>query len=630
MTNYKNIFGKPVKFLSADPDNAEAEGQIWYNSTAGAFKNILISEAWSSGSVMVRGSDSAQLNLGTGIQTAALVAGGYSPYSNLTEEYNGSGWSSGGNLSTARITSGFGTQTAGVAVGGLLSGNTTTNATEEYDGSSWTAGGNLNTARSYSGGSGTLTAGLSFGGLFSGPGSAPFSTSNATETYNGTAFTSVNNMNVYGRHMGSSGRGPQTATLAFGGGGGPTAPIPADTPMATTESWDGTNWTTVNSMNTARRAFGSAGIQTSALAFGGSTPPNTNATESWDGTNWTTSPATLANARSTPQSIGTSSSALYAGGAAPLFPGGLVEEYNRSINVITAGAWASGGNMNTGRGTAGDCGTYLAGLVFGGNPGAPPYQVSLTEEYNGTSWSESGDIAHDSSDVSGAGTQTAALAFGLSAAPNTITQHYDGSTWTTVPATLPTSQQGARGIGTQTAAISVGNGTPGTGSFEYDGSTWTAGGTTNNSRSSQKPGGWGIQTAAVIASGYSSPPATIISNTETYDGTTWTETGHSVVTAVKRTAATTAGTSSDGMLNGGGDNAGTNDSITTTQGYNGTSWFTQPSLATPRLNLMGFGTSANAVAAGGDTYPAGPVGRNVTEEFTGETSALNVKTLTTS
>jgi hypothetical protein len=34
MTNYKNIFGKPVKFLSTDPDNAEAEGQIWYNSTS--------------------------------------------------------------------------------------------------------------------------------------------------------------------------------------------------------------------------------------------------------------------------------------------------------------------------------------------------------------------------------------------------------------------------------------------------------------------------------------------------------------------------------------------------------------------------------------------------------------------
>jgi hypothetical protein len=36
--------------------------------------------------------------------------------------------------------------------------------TEEYDGSSWTAGGGLNTARGDLGGAGTLTAGLAFGG----------------------------------------------------------------------------------------------------------------------------------------------------------------------------------------------------------------------------------------------------------------------------------------------------------------------------------------------------------------------------------------------------------------------------------------------------------------------------------
>jgi hypothetical protein len=36
-----------------------------------------------------------------------------------------------------------------------------TNATEEYDGSSWTAGGNLNTARYVLAGTGTQTAGFS-------------------------------------------------------------------------------------------------------------------------------------------------------------------------------------------------------------------------------------------------------------------------------------------------------------------------------------------------------------------------------------------------------------------------------------------------------------------------------------
>jgi hypothetical protein len=36
------------------------------------------------------------------------------------------------------------------------------NATEEYDGSTWTSGGNLNTARNFLAGAGTQTAALGF------------------------------------------------------------------------------------------------------------------------------------------------------------------------------------------------------------------------------------------------------------------------------------------------------------------------------------------------------------------------------------------------------------------------------------------------------------------------------------
>ena len=296
-----------------------------------------------------------------------------------------------------------------------------------------------------------------------------------------------------------------------------------------------------------------------------------------------------------------------------------------TVNTVTAGAWASGGNMNTGRGTGGDCGIYNAGLVFGGNPYGAPYTSDTTEEYDGTSWTESGDLAHATSDASGAGTQTAALCFGLSSSPNLITQTYDGSSWTTVPASLPTAQNKGRGIGTQTAALICGVGTE---SFEYDGSSWTASGDLNNNRSSQKPGGWGLQTAAVLAGGYFSPPATIISNTETYNGTSWTETGHSLLTALKRTAATTAAPSSNGLIFSGPVSAGSNTSAGITQGYDGTAWFTQPSLATARTNAQGFGTATNAVAAGGHGFPGGQL--NATEEFTGETTAVNLKTVTDS
>jgi hypothetical protein len=49
------------------------------------------------------------------------------------------------NLSNAReYLAGCGTQTAGLAFGGNLP---VSNATEEYNGSTWTAGGTLNSAR---------------------------------------------------------------------------------------------------------------------------------------------------------------------------------------------------------------------------------------------------------------------------------------------------------------------------------------------------------------------------------------------------------------------------------------------------------------------------------------------------
>jgi hypothetical protein len=46
------------------------------------------------------------------------------------------------------------------------------NVTEEYNGTSWSAGGNLNTARYLLGGAGLQTAALAFGGSNPGPNSS--------------------------------------------------------------------------------------------------------------------------------------------------------------------------------------------------------------------------------------------------------------------------------------------------------------------------------------------------------------------------------------------------------------------------------------------------------------------------
>ena len=54
----------------------------------------------------------------------------------------------------------------------------------------------------------------------------------------------------------------QTAGLAFGGDTDPGR-------KAETEQWNGTNWTEVNDLNTARYLLGGAGVANTSLCFGG-------------------------------------------------------------------------------------------------------------------------------------------------------------------------------------------------------------------------------------------------------------------------------------------------------------------------------------------------------------------------
>ena len=134
----------------------------------------------------------------------------------------------------------------------------------------WSTGGSLNTARKLpsASASGTQTASLAFGG------EVPPVTG-ATESYNGSSWTELNDLNT-ARYFGA-GAGTQTAALMIGG------EPPA---LALTESWNGTSWTEVGDLNTARGRFAANGTQTSALAYGGWSP-NLAVTESWNGSSWT-------------------------------------------------------------------------------------------------------------------------------------------------------------------------------------------------------------------------------------------------------------------------------------------------------------------------------------------------------
>ena len=57
--------------------------------------------------------------------------------------------------------------------------------------------------------------------------------------------------------------------------------------MDVTELWNGSTWTEVNNLTTARSFGGGSGITTAAIYFGGTTGTNTDKTEKYDGTSWT-------------------------------------------------------------------------------------------------------------------------------------------------------------------------------------------------------------------------------------------------------------------------------------------------------------------------------------------------------
>jgi len=232
---------------------------------------------------------------------------------------------------------------------------------------SWATGGALNSARSNSGGAGTQTSALSFGGT-------PNPLQATTESYNGTSWTELNDLNLGRNNLAGAGAS-NTSALAVGGDvpSGPTIGT------AVTESWNGTNWTEVNDLNAGRGRFTSAGTATAALVTGG-TPPNegTDATELWNGTNWT-EVNDLGTARTYVVLSGISTSAIVGGGLSP--PGSQKLE-SESWNGTN---WTEVSDLNTGKGSGG---------AFGeDNSNAVSVAGATAELWNGSNWTETTDLS---------------------------------------------------------------------------------------------------------------------------------------------------------------------------------------------------------------------------------------------
>ena len=272
---------------------------------------------------------------------------------------------------------------------------------------------------------------------------------------------------------------------------------------------------------------------------------------------------------------------------------------------LGAGAWASGGNINTGRAYGGAAGSDTeAAMYFGGYTTSPATNYALAEQYDGTSWTEVGDLNQTRNAVTGFGILTAAVAVGGDSFPPSpatnyaLVEEWDGSSWTEVT-NVPTATAYADSAGTLTAGLLMGGGTPGSPAdkcaetFEYDGTNWTAGGDMNEERQYARVS-CGTQTAALIAGG--TPP--FMNQTETYNGSAWTETGDLNSPGAQGSGG---GTSTSAVTSGNQSPA-----KTACESWDGTSWTEVAERATDNYALGGVGSSnANAITfAGYDSSPA--------------------------
>jgi len=280
----------------------------------------------------------------------------------------------------------------------------------------WASGTALNTARRSAGSAAaTNTAAICAGGHTT-------TQIDSTESYNGTTWTEVNNLTT--ARSDNATIGSQTNALTIGG-----YRAPPDY-QATCEKWDGTSWTEVNNILTARGnacAFGS--VNTAAILAGGGPGGPGYIVESWNGTCWTEI-ADLSSAY--PQGCG---SGFFSSG---LKMGGLQNPttFSNEVEAWNGTAWSIADPNNTGRaenpGSAGQSTTNA--LQFAGNIFPPGTFTAFTESYNGSAWTEVGDMGtarnNTSKSSSGSGNANAMAIGGANPGVSNLVEEWNDPVYT--------------------------------------------------------------------------------------------------------------------------------------------------------------------------------------------------------
>jgi len=535
-------------------------------------------------------------------------------------------WSSGGSLSAPKSQiAGFGTvSAAGAAMGKLAPGTLVTNY-EVYNGTSWTESTDINTAGRNGRGAGTTTAALVFGG---------WPRAGATETWNGSAWTEVNEMTRGATASQSQAAfGTNTAALAAGG-------EPGTGGFQLVETWNGTSWTEVNELNTGRQGPVGFGITTAGFVISGYSPPappgNVVANvESWNGSAWTET-TDINTARGQGGASGTTTAGLVYGGSAPPGVTAVTESWNGSawteVNDLATAKQQFGFNSNPATGSTdaiamgGEDPSLIATTAewtFAGIPPSAPsvgysdsivgdmYYNSSTGQFKaiksgGTSigvWSSGAAPPLNVQNMGGAGTQTAAVSVGgfFNPGPPTNLKDdvllYNGVSWSTNPNSYPIAVYGMGSAGTQTAGLFVGGvqpGGPGNRDVanKFDGTSWTSASTLTSARRFLAASG--TQTAGKATGGYTTTQVAIV---EDYNGTSWTETTDM---SNPRQQHAQIGASTAALV------VGKSPASNIVESWNGSSWTAVNTLNTGRQSTGASGTNTYGIVYAGENSGGTP------------------------
>jgi hypothetical protein len=274
-------------------------------------------------------------------------------------------------------------------------------------------------------------------------------------------------------------------------------------------------------------------------------------------------------------------------------------------------------------------GIQTSALVWGGHtgPGGPGAQAK-TESWDGSSWTETGDLSSTRNACSGTGASNAsAVCFGgdpqiksteeFTVSANVIT----AGAWASGGA-LNTGRYGLNGFGaTQNAAVAfVGRNTPiYNKTEEYNGTSWTE--VNNYPTSVNDPGGTGTLTAGLGLGGlYPNDIGTFPTTgpaTNEYDGTNWTSGGAHPYNAW---ATEMAGTQTAAIASGGHNYPMPPGNRNNSTEYDGSSWTAGNSMSQVRAMFAAGGSQTASFAVGGRGSPGVEDPINATEEYDGSGS----------